>query len=384
MKKFTFLKIFSVTVLFVFGFGGFAQEVVYPQVGLTMIPSEANPNEQISLVLDVLASCPDSSLLSVDSVMMHSGVTVNETAWSSTVEFNGAGANGQKPKLIPFSPGAQVGNITQTPVTVYDQVNVVVWPNWTCPAGALIGADSVMMHSGLEINGQSWQKVVAFDGVGANGMRPKMIPITNPFNGESGWMFSFIPADFYGGLTENDTVTAINCVFNNGSWDAEGKDFGHDGECADFRLQFSNGTPYKYSITLVPNDFYPIADGDVITAINCVFNGGAWDGHEGKAHVVDSEDCEDFMVPMGYTGIWSNKAESTYSLYPNPVNDVLNIGDISSVSKIEIIDVTGKTVYSKEVNAPNISINTSNLSKGIYIVSFQNNKGVQTAKFVKN
>jgi len=135
---------------------------------------------------------------------------------------------------------------------------------------------------------------------------------------------------------------------------------------------------------MVPNDYYPIEAGQTIEAINCVFNGGAWDGHEGKAHVVDSEDCEDFFVPMGYTGIWSNKAESTYTLYPNPVNDVLNISDISSVNKIEISDVTGKTVYSTEVNAPNISINTSNLSKGIYIVSFQNNKGVQTSKFVKN
>jgi len=380
MKKTTLRKIFVMVAAMAFIFGSFAQE--FPQGGLTVLPNLNSPDVPISLILDVRESCPDSSLFNVDSVMMHSGVTVNGTAWQSVVEFNGTGANGQKPKLIPFGPGAQVGNITMTPITVYDQVTVVVWPNWTCPAGGLIGADSVMMHSGLEINGQSWQKVVAFDGTGANGQKPKMTQIE--YLGQSGWMFAFIPADFYG-VEEGDTVTAINCVFNAGSWDAgEGKDFNHDGTCADFRLQFSNGMPYKYSITLVPNDFYPIADGDVITAINCVFNGGAWDGHEGKAHVVDSEDCEDFMVPMGYTGIWSNKAETTYSLYPNPVNDVLNIGDISSVSKIEIFDVTGKIVYSTEVNAPNISINTSNLSNGIYIVSFINNKGVQTSKFVKN
>jgi hypothetical protein len=314
--------------------------------------------------------------------MMHSGVTIDGNAWQSVVAFDATGANGQKTKLIPFSPGAQVGNITQTPVTVDDQVTVVVWPKWTCPAGGLDNADSVMLHSGLTIDGQAWQKVVPFDGTGANGQSAKMTKFE--YGGRTGWMISFVPADYYG-VEEGEVVTAINCVFNAGSWDAgEGKDITHDGECTDFRLQFSNGMPYKYSITYVPNDFYPIEEGQHIEAINCVFNGGAWDGHEGKAHKVDEEGCEDFMAPLGYDGIWTNKLTNNYKLFPNPVGNVLNISNIEGVNKIEIFNVAGMLISSTEVNSNQTSINTSDLSDGVYVVSFYTDEGIQTSKFIKN
>ena len=378
MRKSTFKNFYVMVAAMLFTFGAFAQ-----QEGLTMLPLDgATGSTPISLILDIQASCPDSSLFGVDSVMMHSGVTIGEDAWQAGVDFDGTGANGQKPKLIPFGPGAQVGNITMTPITVYDQVNVVVWPDWTCPAGGLIDADSVMMHSGLEINGQAFQKVVAYDGVGGDGQRPKMTPIE--YLGQSGWMFSYIPADFYG-VEEGDTVTAINCVFNAGSWDAgEGKDYAHDGGCADFRLQFSNAMPYKYSITFVPNDFYPIEEGQKIGAIECVFNGGAWDGHEGKAHKTDESGCENFLTPLGYDGIFTNKETHAFKLYPNPVGDVLNISNLEDVNRIEILDVSGRLVLSRDVETNRVSINTSELTNGMYIVSYHTSNGIQTSKFVKN
>jgi len=380
MRKFTFKKLYVMTAVMLFTLGAFAQEL--PQEGLTMLPYDgATPDMPISLVLDVRATCPDSSLFNADSVMMHSGVAVDTLTWQYVVDFDAMGANGQQAKLIPFGPGAQVGNITMTPISVYDQVNVVVWPDWTCPAGGLDGADSVMMHSGLEINGEAWQKVVDFDGVGADGQRPKMVPIE--YNGQSGWMFSYIPADFYG-VEEGDTVTAINCVFNAGSWDAgEGKDINHDGSCTDFRLQFSNGMPYKYSITLVPNDFYPITEGDVISAINCVFNAGSWDAGEGKAHVDDSEDCTDFTVPMGYTSVFENKEAHTFKLYPNPVGDILNISNLLDVNRIEILDVSGRVILAEEAVTDRVSLNVSQLTNGMYIVSYHTSDGIKTSKFIK-
>ena len=381
MRKTTFKKIYVMAAAMLFVIGAFAQE--YPQSGITMLPYDgATPDMEISLILDIQASCPDSSLFGVDSVMMHSGVTIGEDAWQAVVDFDKMGANEQKPKLIPFSPGAQVGNIMMTPVTVYDEVTVVVWPKWTCPAGGLDNADSVMIHSGLTINGDAWQKVVDFDKTGANGQSAKMTKFE--YLGNTGWMITFVPADYYG-VEEGDTVTAINCVFNAGAWEAgEGKDTQHDGECTDFRLQFSNAMPYKYSINYVPNDFYPIEEGQIIGAVNCVFNGGAWDGHEGKAHVVDSEECEDFRVPMGYEGIFSNKETHAFKLYPNPVGDILNLSNLEDVSKVDIFDVTGKLVLTRDVETRQVMINTSELTNGIYIVSYQTSNGVLTSKFVKD
>jgi len=380
MRKSTFKKIYVMVAAMLFAIGAIAQ--TFPQEGITMLPYDgATPDMEISLILDVMVTCPDSALFNADSVMMHSGVTIGADAWQAVVDFDATGANGQKPKLIPFSPGAQVGNLTIANPTVYDEVTVVVWPDWTCPAGGLDDADSVMMHSGLTINGSAWQKVVDFDGTGANGQSAKMTKVD--YGGKIGWILTYVPADYYG-VEEGDTVTAINCVFNAGAWAAgEGKDTQHDGECTDFRLQFSNGMPYKYSINYVPSDFYPIEDGQEILAVNCVFNNGTWDA-KGAAHVEDSEDCEDFVVPMGYEGIFTNKETNAFKLYPNPVGDVLNFSDLIDVTRIEIFDISGKLVISRDVETRQATINTSELTDGMYIVSYHTSNDIQTSKFVKN
>ena len=378
MRKSTFKKFYVMVAAMLFSIGAFAQ---FPQAGVTMLPyAGATPDMEISLILDVLATCPDSALLGADSVMLHSGVTIDGSGWKAEVPFDGTGANGQQPKLIPFSTGAQVGSLTIPNPTVYDNVTVVMWPDWTCPAGALLDADSVMMHSGLTINGDAWQKVVDFDKTGANGQSAKMTKIE--YQGKTGWMLNYIPAEFYG-VEEGEVVTAINCVFNNGSWDAEGKDTQHDGECTDFRLQIGDGVPYKYSINFVPNDYYPIEEGQTIEAINCVYNNGTWDA-EGKAHVEESEECTDFLVPMESTGIFNNHEIATFNLYPNPVGDVLNISEVDNVKRIEIYDISGKMVYARDVDTQTISINTSELIQGIYIVSLHTEKSIQTAKFFKD
>ncbi len=384
MKKFTF----SLFVAVAFLFSAFnLQAQSYPQEGLTVLPyGTATPDQEVALVLDILATCPDSALYNADSVMMHSGVTIGDQVWQHVVEYNQAGANGQSTRLLPFSPGAtMVDAVTHNPyqpVTANDNVIIVVWPKWTAPAGGLDNADSVFMHSGVEINGQGWQNVVPFDGTGANGQSPKMTKIE--YGGMIGWMIMINPAEFYG-IEEGATVTAINCVFNAGSWEAgEGKDYAHDGSAVDFRLAFAGGHPYKYSMVYVPNEFYALEDGETISAINCVFNGGAWDAGEGKAHNEAGDGCEDFVAPLNGTGIVNNTYSNTLNVYPNPVNDVLNIANVSDANEIVIYDVTGKVVKSMKVNGSDISVNVSDLQRGVYFVNVYGNKGVQAKKFLKN
>jgi hypothetical protein len=73
----------------------------------------------------------------------------------------------------------------------------------------------------------------------------------------------------------------------------------------------------------------------------------------------------------------SNKAV----FYPNPVQGSLNISSESNVKSLIINDSTGRTVKTIK-DAQNIqSVDVSNLSKGLYILSTDNN---QTFKFIKN
>jgi type IX secretion system substrate protein len=84
-------------------------------------------------------------------------------------------------------------------------------------------------------------------------------------------------------------------------------------------------------------------------------------------------------------GIFGEPNEFTYSMYPNPVVTLLNIGNTSDVSQVEVFDITGKLVRTVEVaSVQQVTIDVAELQTGVYIVNVRNDKGIQTSKFVKN
>jgi hypothetical protein len=239
-----------------------------------------------------------------------------------------------------------------------------------------------MMHSGITIDGTTWQNIVAFDGVGADGVRPKF---TN--NGDSTWSFKFLPAAFYGVTT--GVVTAINCVFNAGDWAAgEGKDFNPDGSgsCVDFVIPLATEYTHTWSITFTPADFYGIDPGMYVPAINCVFNAGDWALGEGKDFNPDgSGTCVDFVVTLQPLGIGENKADDAVRVYPNPVNDLLTIEIMQAANRIDIYNMIGELVQSIEgISSPEIIVNTEDFAPGIYFISVDNQGNTSSTKFLKN
>ena len=79
----------------------------------------------------------------------------------------------------------------------------------------------------------------------------------------------------------------------------------------------------------------------------------------------------------------NNAIASQVSLYPNPVNNVLNVSIPSSI-QIEgatMYDILGKGTQ-VEISANN-TINTSSLASGVYLLSINTNEGNITKKIVK-
>ena len=76
-------------------------------------------------------------------------------------------------------------------------------------------------------------------------------------------------------------------------------------------------------------------------------------------------------VPIIINGI--NDIESPLvDLYPNPANNVLNIVSYTvGIENIYIYNTNGQLVLANEVNANQIRLNTSTLSKGVYIVDIK-------------
>lgn len=71
-----------------------------------------------------------------------------------------------------------------------------------------------------------------------------------------------------------------------------------------------------------------------------------------------------------------------FSIYPNPVDNILNIESEEQIAVIQITDVLGKTITTQKGKLK--SVNTANFAKGIYILKVFAKNGASTAKkFIK-
>ena len=342
---------------------------------ITIEPENATAWDTITLKLNINKSCNSASFDTVSQIYMHSGVNINGDRWQNVVDFDATGANGQAATLtkendsiwsIKYVPvefyDVAYGNfvleingvfnngtwdvkaadynadssecvdfnipIAYSPVTMepqeanaWQEVTLTLNTSFSCPDGAMDTVSKVFIHSGVTIDGSAWQNVVDFDATGANGQSAELSKVS-----DSLWSITYIPADFYG-VEEGSIVSAINMVFNNGTWDAEGK-----------------MTPYDSTMS-----------------------------------------CMDITVPLETNiGIGENVAQNTFKMYPNPVTHILNITDLENVNRIEIFNTTGQRIQEIDVNNETIQIETENFENGIYFVNFYDEKGVvATQKFIK-
>lgn len=76
-------------------------------------------------------------------------------------------------------------------------------------------------------------------------------------------------------------------------------------------------------------------------------------------------------------GIQNSISENSFSVYPNPVNDVLEISsDVYAEDyTIKIFDITGKNVFDKSNNFSSVTIRTREFSEGIYFLQITTKQG---------
>lgn len=115
----------------------------------------------------------------------------------------------------------------------------------------------------------------------------------------------------------------------------------------------------------------------------------------------------DYQLVEKYTTAWVNQNKYVWGnttlsipfttldanlyIYPNPANDILNIGYTAAnpfSGTMKVIDVSGKEVMATTAIAGNTglqttTINTSNLSQGVYFIQLQIDNTIISRKFVK-
>lgn len=69
-------------------------------------------------------------------------------------------------------------------------------------------------------------------------------------------------------------------------------------------------------------------------------------------------------------------------MYPNPAIEIVNFDAIPQNSTLRILDLTGKVVYERSGLDNFESVNTSDFSKGAYLVRIENNGSISNNKLI--
>lgn len=77
------------------------------------------------------------------------------------------------------------------------------------------------------------------------------------------------------------------------------------------------------------------------------------------------------------------RAESFFSLYPNPVRDELNVISSKPMNRVEVYDMTGKKTVSESVDGCSFRLNVETYGEGLYLMMVENAEGERSVrKFV--
>jgi hypothetical protein len=90
----------------------------------------------------------------------------------------------------------------------------------------------------------------------------------------------------------------------------------------------------------------------------------------------------DYRTPVG---IHTQAQEiPSINIFPNPASDIITVKFTGHMIKVNILDITGRIVYSKsDIPENNLNINCSTFPAGIYFVSVFSPDGKITGKFIK-
>ncbi len=75
---------------------------------------------------------------------------------------------------------------------------------------------------------------------------------------------------------------------------------------------------------------------------------------------------------------------ANFRAYPNPVNDILNLSYTEEISSVQVYNLVGQQVITKNIGSTQAALDMSNLAHGTYLVKVAVGDSVKTIKVMKN
>ncbi len=101
-----------------------------------------------------------------------------------------------------------------------------------------------------------------------------------------------------------------------------------------------------------------------------------------SASANDTMYIDDVVCANGLLSV-DDFSASKFSVYPNPVTDILNVKSAASVDNITVYDLLGKVVLQENPGKISPAINMSNLASGSYLVKVTIGNASKTVKVLK-
>ncbi|MCC6252289.1 MAG: T9SS type A sorting domain-containing protein [Bacteroidia bacterium] len=286
------------------------------------------------------------------SMVMNVGGALADTAWMNSGEPSVASVHCIRDPFAPFHSGIVVVPTTQGDVVDVQGANVFIE---NANAKGLNNAYNNVLFSGDPYTARArslYNKTYSYDLINSGGT----VTINNPDG--------LFPIDL-------PSRTSINRFANQGSpWDW---------------WDINVLTATVAAVNAATGQNY---DANVIDASNTLSNPGM-SAVKGKAYMdtVINYFCPRIMrqLQVGnweFLGTPESLSASQLSLYPNPANGLFNLNANEQINNVEIMDITGKLVFSNNYNSKTVAINTTDFSKGVYIVRVRTNTYVKSVKLM--
>ena len=183
--------------------------------------------------------------------------------------------------------------------------------------------------------------------------------------------------------TETATVTIANSYQSDKihAW----IDWNKDGDFDDTNEHVCNGVDASSSYVtfdvVIPSSLYYSGIGNIRMRIR--LEDSEHEGNGTPCGVSTYGEVEDYTIYIEPMVNINNISDNTFTIYPNPSNGIFNIVSTNNTNNtITITDVSGKLVYENNTNSNNISVDLSNVNKGIYFVKIFNETGVEIEKII--
>ncbi len=100
--------------------------------------------------------------------------------------------------------------------------------------------------------------------------------------------------------------------------------------------------------------------------------------------IVKSVQLTGLAIPFNGKGVGVNELSKnvSFSIYPNPAKNIVNISSTENIKNIRICNLLGQVVLRKDLNSTNASINTSGIVEGVYFLQIETGKGTATRKLI--